>query len=105
MNWQAVPQACGVLLRDTPQSVHRPRGGAGASGGTVMAAVGGVNVMDPRWIALVPRWRKAAAVAMAYAMAPKADDGRAGIGTAVMRRGVAGGQTPPWALSLAGNIQ
>jgi hypothetical protein len=39
MNWQAVAQSFGVAVRDTPQSVQRPRGKAGARGGIVTAGV------------------------------------------------------------------
>jgi hypothetical protein len=28
MNWQAVPQRFGALVREMPQSVHSPRGAA-----------------------------------------------------------------------------
>ena len=41
MNWQALAQRLGSLLRETPQSVHRSRWGAGPVRfrGAVMAAI------------------------------------------------------------------
>jgi len=42
MNWQARPQRFGSLLREMPQSVHRSRGAASASGG-VSTSIGSAD--------------------------------------------------------------
>jgi hypothetical protein len=57
MNWQAVAQALASAMRETPQSVHRPRGWAGGIGGAVTASAGEAVVMMVQLVASGRTWR------------------------------------------------
>jgi hypothetical protein len=48
MNWQAVPQRVAFSMRETPQSVHRPRGAAAGKGGanTAVGVAAPVNCVS-----------------------------------------------------------
>ena len=44
MNWHASPQRLGSLLREMPQTVHRPRGAAAATGAAQTVGYEGASV-------------------------------------------------------------